>query len=236
VVASIFTIATLSVDRFLAIRHPMIFRRVSTSRTAIKLIVVIWVLSMLVMMPLLFMRQVDIVDIIPEEPLHFCVEIWPDHGHRQIYDIYLLIVVYFVPGIVITLAYGLIGKELWTEDLNLNRTESEVSKGMGKKVLGGRKRIAKMLIGLAVLFTVCWLPYHIVTIYLDYDVDSQHSKNFRVILPYSIFLGHSNSAMNPILYFYSSSSFRRFLFRLLKCKRRTRYLEKQVGEDAEPGG
>ena len=42
VAASVFTIALLSVDRFLAIRHPIVFRRLSTNATAVKLILIVW--------------------------------------------------------------------------------------------------------------------------------------------------------------------------------------------------
>jgi hypothetical protein len=63
----------------------------------------------------------------------------------------LFVFVYIIPGIIICCAYSLIGNKLWTEDKNLQRTESETSKGIGKHVMSGRKRVAKMLIALAVL-------------------------------------------------------------------------------------
>ncbi|XP_021353917.1 gastrin/cholecystokinin type B receptor-like [Mizuhopecten yessoensis] len=219
VAASIYTIAVLSVDRFLAIRHPMIFRRVSNTRSAVKLITAIWVLSVAIMCPLLFMRRVDVVSVIPGEPLYLCNEVWPDLAHRQVYDLLLFAILYAVPGVIIGSSYGLIGKELWTEDKNLQRTESETSRGLGKHVMNGRKRVAKMLIALAILFAVCWLPYHIVSLYLDFH--RRHVQPFLTVLPFTILVGHANSALNPVLYFYSSKSFRKYLFRFLKCKKRS---------------
>ncbi|XP_063420873.1 QRFP-like peptide receptor [Mytilus trossulus] len=215
VAASIFTISTLSVDRFLAIRHPMIFRRVSNTRAATRIIIVIWIVSIVIMAPLLIVKKVNTLHLF-EEPIHFCHEIWPHITHRQAYDICLFLFVYVIPGIVIFIAYSLIGNKLWTEDKNLQRTESETSKGIGRHVMSGRKRVAKMLIALAVLFAVCWLPYYVVSLYLDFTTEGV--KNFLLVLPFTILLGHSNSAFNPILYFYSSQSFRKYLYRALKCR------------------
>lgn len=174
------------------------------------------------MTPLLFMRKIDVFQF-PGESLTFCHERWPEEPlHRQTYDICLFIIVYIIPGTIISLSYGMIGKQLFTEDKNLQRTESEISTGIGKHVMSGRKRIAKMLIALALLFAVCWLPYYIVNLYLDFEMNN--FQNFLTFLPFTIFLGHSNSAFNPILYFYSSKSFRRFLVRMIYCRdRRTRH-------------
>ena len=214
--ASVFTITLLSIDRFLAIKHPIIFRRLSTNRVAAKLIIVVWLIAICLMIPLLIVRKTAVVDIIPTEPVYFCGEHWDDDTQRIQYDIALFVLVYIIPGTVISSSYGMIGTELWTEDKDLKRTESETSKGIGKQMMQGRKRVAKMLIALAVLFAVCWLPYYIVSLYLDFHPET---NKLLLILPYTIFLGHSNSAFNPILYFYSSPSFRKFLVRMLKCKK-----------------
>lgn len=215
--ASVFTIALLSVDRYLAIRHPMLFRRLSTNAVAIKLIFIVWLLSIALMVPLFVVREISVMDIIPTEPVYFCGEHWPDDSQRQHYDLALFAIVYIIPGSVICTCYGLIGSELFSENKDLKRTESATSQVMAKQMMKGRKRVAKMLIALAVLFAICWLPYYCVSLYLDFYPEQTH---LLVALPYTIFLGHSNSALNPILYFYSSKSFRCVLLRMLKCRKR----------------
>ncbi|ESP05281.1 hypothetical protein LOTGIDRAFT_102897, partial [Lottia gigantea] len=217
VVASIFTIAVLSLDRLLAIRHPMIFKRVANYKMAARIISVIWILSCSVMAPLLVYRKTQTLPLSPNESLHFCHEDWPSLKHRQIYDSCLFAIVYVIPGCIIATSYGLIGRQLWTEDENLKRSESEISRGMSQKIMVGRKRIAKMLIALAILFAACWLPYYIVTLYLDFETDQ--SDDFLLVLPFTIFLGHANSALNPILYFYTSQSFRKYLFKWINCNK-----------------
>lgn len=217
VAASVFTIALLSIDRYLAIRHPMLFRRLSTNAVALKLILTVWLLSIALMVPLFIVREISVMDIIPTEPVYFCGEHWPDDSQRQHYDLALFAIVYIIPGCIICTCYGLIGSELFNENKDLKRTESATSQVMAKQMMKGRKRVAKMLIALAVLFAICWLPYYCVSLYLDFYPEHTH---LLVALPYTIFLGHSNSALNPILYFYSSKSFRCVLMRMLKCRKR----------------
>ncbi|XP_060596397.1 QRFP-like peptide receptor isoform X1 [Ruditapes philippinarum] len=217
VAASVFTIALLSIDRYLAIRHPMLFRRLSTNAVAIKLILIVWLLSIALMVPLIIVREISVMDIIPTEPVYFCGEHWTDDAQRQHYDLALFAIVYIIPGCIICTCYGLIGSELFNENKDLKRTESATSQVMAKQMMKGRKRVAKMLIALAVLFAICWLPYYCVSLYLDFYPEQ---TQLLVALPYTIFLGHSNSALNPILYFYSSKSFRCVLLRMFKCRRR----------------
>jgi len=169
------------------------------------------------MVPLLIIKELTVLNVIPDEPVYFCNEIWPEDKHRQQYDLAQFVLIYILPGTVICACYGAIGSELWREDKDLKRTESETSKGLARHMMKGRKRVAKMLIALAVLFALCWLPYHIVSLYLDFHIGD---KRFLAVLPYTIFLGHSNSALNPVLYFYSSKSFRCVLARMIKCTKR----------------
>ena len=216
--ASIYTITVLAIDRLLAIKQPIMYRRVSNTQTALKLIIVIWIVSMAIMSPLLVMKKVDVITLIPGEPLYLCNEVWPSNIHRQIYDVIQFVFVYVTPGFAICCCYGLIGRELFREDKNLHRSESATSQGVGRTVMNSRKRVAKMLVVLAALFAFCWLPYYIVSLYLDFH---GNEEPFLVILPFTILLGHANSAINPILYFYSSKSFRTYLIRTLTCKKKT---------------
>lgn len=64
-------------------------------------------------------------------------------------------------------------------------------------------------------FTVCWLPYAIVV--FDQVFNSQNSNSptvYRVM--FSLAMG--NSGMNPIIYAWKNTSFRKAFKQLLRCK------------------
>ena len=67
-----------------------------------------------------------------------------------------------------------------------------------------RKRVAWILLLLAFVFAVCWLPYN--TLNLMLDNETSISATF---LQYMLLLGHANSALNPVIYCVMSRNFRR---------------------------
>lgn len=235
VTASIFTISLLSVDRYMAIKKPVISRRIGSPRVAAKLILFVWTAAALPMIPLFLFRKVDEISFLSESSVHFCREDWLSPMDRLIYDISVCVVVYLIPGATIATSYVLIGRKLWYEDENLQRQESEISRRISRQVMNSRKRIAKMLIVLAVLFAACWLPYHITCLQIDVTHVLSGFRGSGVThamtaLPYTILLGHANSAINPLIYFYASRSFRRCVVKVVRCKRRADGEDDQVSK------
>ena len=69
-----------------------------------------------------------------------------------------------------------------------------------------RKRVAWILLLLALIFAVCWLPYNSIALYNDVT-DAQSGS--LTLSQYLLLLGHTNSALNPIIYCVMSKNFRR---------------------------
>lgn len=53
VAASVFTITAMSIDRYLAIRSPMAFRRVFNRKSTIFVIVALWLVALIIFAPVL---------------------------------------------------------------------------------------------------------------------------------------------------------------------------------------
>ena len=210
----------LSVDRYLAIRHPMRFRAFSNGRHTLRTITVIWLLSFGVMVPLLLVYQLHTVDLIPREPFVFCNEVWQDPRNRHIYDATLFVILFIIPGVFVFASYSRIGVKLWTESRALYQEDTKIGREQADKIMAGRRKVARMMLILAIVFAVCWLPCHILHLYLDF---SPASKTALEILPFTIWLGHANSAFNPIIYCFMNKCFRRCTGRLLRCGRRRKY-------------
>lgn len=73
----------------------------------------------------------------------------------------------------------------------------------GTRLVKERRRVAGILLLLALVFFTCWLPYNIIILLLD----TQITRNIDM-LPYMLLLGHFNSALNPIIYCAMSKNFR----------------------------
>ncbi|XP_059170497.1 gastrin/cholecystokinin type B receptor-like [Physella acuta] len=210
-VASILTIVLMSLDRYFAIRHPMRNRQIFTVSRVRRLIVMTWVTGAVVAMPVALVNQV-----ISHEHFNnnvYCTESWPSPELRQVYDIAIVVCIYLVPGGALGVLYTLIGVRLWARDSNLQRQNSMNNQD---DVLIARRRLALMMIIVSVLFAASWLPYHILTICLDFEVTG--SLDLISLYPVALLLGHSNSAQNPILYCFMHKGFKTFLLRMVKCQ------------------
>ena len=218
VASSVFTIMILSVDRYLAIRHPMTFRIICASQHAWKIITSIWILSFLIMIPMILVRKLELLDLMQNQTLYFCTENWALPLHRQVYDGLLVVFMFIMPGCFVAASYCRIGCQLWRDKDVLYRTDSAHGKRQAERVMSGRRKVARILIIVAVLFAVCWMPYHVLALYIDFQNSTKEvSLN---ALPFTILLGHSNSALNPVLYCFMNKSFRRCTLTLFRCKSR----------------
>ncbi|XP_049866599.1 apelin receptor-like isoform X2 [Pectinophora gossypiella] len=94
-----------------------------------------------------------------------------------------------------------------------DQTEGSVNSQQRLRLVRERKRVAWILLLLAVLFALCWLPYNILQLLID--VNAVEVESVATVLPYTLLLGHANSAINPIVYCLMTRNFRRSLRKLL---------------------
>ncbi len=209
VTASIFTLTALSVDRYVAIRAPLSVPRITTKRQAIRVIVIIWFLAAIFVLPMVLVRDVYTVDFEHfSVSMAFCIEQWPSYFNKEVYSLVMLVVNYVVPIATITTSYSLIGRTLCSEELHRKTSESSST------VMLGRKRVARMLIAVIVVFFVCWLPYNITSLSLDFE------PRFRdtLVLPFTMMFAHAHSAINPLLYWILNKRFRHCMKKALRCQ------------------
>ena len=81
-----------------------------------------------------------------------------------------------------------------------------------------QKRIVCMLVIVVVLFAVCWLPYHILFLYMDFGEPKMTYSILSAIMSTQWFM-YSNSACNPIVYAVFNTNYRQEFSRMLRCKR-----------------
>ncbi|XP_035702068.1 uncharacterized protein LOC118433842 [Folsomia candida] len=71
-----------------------------------------------------------------------------------------------------------------------------------------RKRAANLLGALAAVFAFCWLPYVVCALL---EMFLKEKSLVRLVIPFSLFLGHAHSAINPVVsYRLNRSAFVRF--------------------------
>ncbi|NXO53039.1 NPFF2 protein, partial [Aramus guarauna] len=225
--ASVFTLVAIAVDRFRCIVYP--FKQKLTVSTALVILAVIWFLAVAIMCPSAVMLRVH------EEkhfrvslgygketrPVYWCREDWPDPAMRKIYTTVLFANIYLAPLSLIIIMYARVSIALF------NAATPVVGKrGRQQRHSVSRKKqkVIKMLIIVALLFTLSWLPLWTLMMLSDYASlsDLQLEIINIYIYPFAHWLAFCNSSVNPIIYGFLNENFRRGFqaaFKLRLCFR-----------------
>lgn len=190
--ASSFTLAAVSLDRYLAIRYPLRSRELRTPRNALGAIGLIWALALLFSGPYLsYYRQSRLAN------LTVCHPAW-SAPRRRAMDLCTFVFSYLLPLLVLGLAYARALRSLWRAG------------GPGAAGPGGRRakrRVTRMVVVVAALFGLCWLPHHalVLCVWFGRFPLTRATYALRIL---SHLLSYANSCVNPVVYALVSRHFR----------------------------
>ncbi|GCB64699.1 cholecystokinin receptor type A-like isoform X2 [Scyliorhinus torazame] len=111
---STFSLVAISLERYSAICKPLKSRVWQTKSHAFKVITVTWLLSVVVMLPYPIYNTLVPFTRVNNSTGNMCRLLWPNDFTQQSWYIFLLLILFLVPGIVMTIAYGLISRELYS--------------------------------------------------------------------------------------------------------------------------
>lgn len=206
--ASIFTLMAVSLNRYWAIVYPL--QKQMTKKHAKGFIFAIWLLSALVTLPYILVLRLD------EETVS-CEEHWPvNANYRKAYTLSLFLVEYVVPLTVISLVYWKIAREM--RKCIKKRKTSCANRELSKSHQMERKRVVRMLVVVTALFAVCVLPNNIMWLWLDFGNGGEYEHFWDVVAVTNIIL-FANSAANPIAYTICHDNFREEFRHYVSCDR-----------------
>ncbi|XP_009903244.2 delta-type opioid receptor [Dryobates pubescens] len=194
--SSILTLTMMSVDRYIAVCHPVRALDFRTPAKAKVVNVCIWLLSSLIGVPIMVMAVTKAKD-----GVVLCTLQFPDPAlyWDTVTKICVFIFAFLVPILVITICYGLMILRLRSVRLLSGSREKDRS----------LRRITRMVLVVVAAFIVCWAPIHIfVIVWTLVDIDK---RNPYVLagLHLCIALGYTNSSLNPVLYAFLDENFKR---------------------------
>nr|XP_006637872.1 PREDICTED: type-1 angiotensin II receptor [Lepisosteus oculatus]XP_015216537.1 PREDICTED: type-1 angiotensin II receptor [Lepisosteus oculatus] len=207
--SSVFFLTCLSIDRYLAIVHPVKSRPKRTIFYARVTCTLIWILAFLMSVPNMCFRDVFFMK---DLNLTVCGLLYePNNTNRILVGMSLMksILGFLIPFATIITCYCLIGKAI------LDAYHVQKNKSRNDEVL-------KMLAAVVAAFFVCWFPHQIFH-FMDILVNLNVIQNCKIVdivdtaMPFTICVAYFNSCLNPILYSFVGNNFRKNLLRLLKC-------------------
>lgn len=203
---SVFTLTGTAVDRFQTV--VLKSNRKMSRETAKFIIVCIWAISVACSVPYgwdhrIFPRNVTE----PGGPELIVPACYPRNGDKlwwKIYNVYLTIIQYYVPLIIINGAYCIIAYQVWLAKPTIDDTDERSLRFRKHK-----KKVVKMLLIVVTVFTFCWLPYETYLVLNEVREGINDYYYINVIFFCCHWLAMSNSCLNPIIYAIYNDKFQR---------------------------
>ncbi|XP_013790687.1 allatostatin-A receptor-like [Limulus polyphemus] len=206
--ASIYTLVLMSLDRFMAVVHPITSMSIRTEKNAYVAITVTWSLILLACLPALPAHGEVSYDV-GSNRYSMCVFLQEGYNYPA-YQISFFLSSYVVPLVLIFCLYVLMLKRLWFHVA----PGGKVSAGSHKS----KKRVTRMVVIVVVIFAVCWFPIQIVLLLKSLDKYEMKLRPGRVVFQVtSHILAYTNSCVNPILYAFLSDNFRKAFRKVVTC-------------------
>ncbi|KAL6109007.1 oprd1 [Pungitius sinensis] len=194
---SIFTLTMMSVDRYIAVCHPVRALDFRTPAKAKLINVCIWILSSAVAVPVMIMGVTKVTS----QGNTSCELRFPkpERDWDTVLKICVFIFAFVVPVLVITICYGLMILRL--KSVRLLSGSKEKDRNM--------RRITRMVLVVVAAFIVCWTPIHIfIIVKTVVDID-RNNLLVEASWHLCIALGYTNSSLNPVLYAFLDENFKR---------------------------
>ncbi|XP_071173120.1 thyrotropin-releasing hormone receptor-like isoform X2 [Mytilus edulis] len=206
--ASSLSITAFTIERYIAICHPMTAQRMCTIRRAKKIICGIWIFSILYCSPWL-----GLTIIIKAGDKSICTF----RLEREQYNVYYLadlIVFYAIPLCIAAILYALIARILFGTTIASVRGGQHRDASHARSATSSRKQVVRMLIVIVSVFATMWLPYRVMVVYNSFAKTKYLDIWFLLFCRVMVYI---NSSINPILYNAMSAKFRREFQKILSC-------------------
>ncbi|CAL8338369.1 thyrotropin-releasing hormone receptor [Gadus morhua] len=224
--ASSCSITAFTVERYIAICHPIKAQFLCTLSRAKKIIIVVWALTSVYCVMWFFLS--DTKELVYDNVvLVTCAYKVSRNYYLPIYFTDFA-VFYVLPLMLATILYGLIAKILILNPLPSDPKEK--TKKWKKEMQGGRiitstntsssttaasrRQVTKMLAVVVVLFALLWMPYRTLVVVNSFLHTVYQDANFLLFCRLCIYL---NSAINPVIYNAMSQKFRAAFKKLCHC-------------------
>ncbi|XP_030068440.1 nociceptin receptor isoform X1 [Microcaecilia unicolor] len=191
---STFTLTMMSVDRYIAICHPVKALDIRTPHKAKIVNVCIWALASVIGISVMVMGSAEMAN----NEIECLVQIpMPEDYWDPVFGICIFLFSFVIPVLIITICYSLMIRRL--KNVRVLSGSKEKDRNL--------RRITHLVLVVVAVFIVCWTPIQIFVLVqcLGAKPDSEVKV---VILHFCIALGYANSSLNPVLYAFLDENFK----------------------------
>ncbi|XP_077457427.1 delta-type opioid receptor-like [Stigmatopora argus] len=192
---SIFTLTVLSIDRYVAVCHPVKALDMRTPHKAKVVNICVWVLASSFGVPAMVVGNVEV-----DHNSIECVVILPgpEGDWDPVFGTCVFLFSFLIPVAIISICYSLMVKRL--RSVRILSGSKEKDRNL--------RRITRMVLVVVAVFVVCWTPIQIMVLAQSLGFNLT-SVSTQVLMHFCIALGYVNSSLNPVLYAFLDENFKR---------------------------
>ncbi|KAJ6222628.1 hypothetical protein RDWZM_001173 [Blomia tropicalis] len=219
VFVSVYTLIVIGIDRYIAIIYPLHSARLTSSSIGLLTISTIWICGLL--SGFILWANTQVVPIMIANEINYdCKESWSNENKRS-YTIFIFVMTFALPMAILSFVYGSVARKMFNHSTPGNADIERDRVQHNAKI-----KVIKMLATIVILFAICWLPWHTLTLLITFKRDFMETVydspwGFNLYVTVTIiahWLSMANSLVNPIIYCFMSENFRSDLSYLLrKC-------------------
>ncbi|XP_031596091.2 thyrotropin-releasing hormone receptor [Oreochromis aureus] len=224
--ASSCSITAFTVERYIAICHPIKAQFLCTLSRAKKIIMLVWALTSVYCIMWLFLS--DTKKLIYDNVVLLTCAYKVSRSHYLPIYFTDFTVFYVLPLMLATVLYGLIARILFINPLpsdpkdSTKKWKKETTQGgrmistssSSSTTAASRRQVTKMLAVVVILFALLWMPYRTLVVVNSFLDKPYLDTWFLLFCRLCIYL---NSAINPIIYNAMSQKFRAAFKKLCHC-------------------
>ncbi|XP_077999682.1 substance-P receptor-like [Glandiceps talaboti] len=204
VIVSIGTSTAVGIDRYIVVMYPL---RSKFTKIRMKIIIfMIWLVAILLSLIQAVLTTISQVSW-DSTVYYFCSEWYPSETFAKVWEVFFLLITYFIPLAILTYTYTRVARRLWGRNLPGNADATR-----DRNHARSKRKVVKMLVAIVVMFALCWLPLHtfkLITVFYPavYDGSTSSQDRLRIVNACVLWVAMSNSFVNPFIYGFLNNCF-----------------------------
>lgn len=191
------SILMIAIDRYMLIVHP--FHQRMSSEKAVCLVIGIAIFTTLLAIPIIMQMEYQVLDF-PALRIYrtYCIEKWTSASLRHTYTVSTIVIQFFVPLVTTSFLYVRISQVLARRPIKKNEKHK-------------KHKTNNILIAIVLAFSICWLPWNIFVLMLEFHFSLIPGKYIKFIDCLLKIFAMSSACINPFLYGWLNDNFRKEL-------------------------
>uniref|UniRef100_A0A667Z304 Arginine vasopressin receptor 1A n=1 Tax=Myripristis murdjan TaxID=586833 RepID=A0A667Z304_9TELE len=206
--ASTYMMVMMTVDRYIAICHPLKTLQQPTQRSYI-MIVSTWMCSLVLSMPQYFIFSLS--EIKNGSDVYDCWGHFIEPWGLKAYITWITVGIFLVPVVILMICYGFICHSIW-KNIKYKTRKTAAAAATKNGLIGknsvssvttisrAKLRTVKMTFVIVLAYIICWAPFFTVQMWSVWDKNFQWDDSENTAVTLSALLASLNSCCNPWIY------------------------------------